>query len=57
MAFKIESNPEKSLNQLEVLFKKTKTKPFIYYLPLTEQQVLTFLNKRWKKKNKKIDIC
>jgi hypothetical protein len=31
---------------LEILFKKTTTKPHIYYLPLTEQEVIAKKNKK-----------
>ena len=32
-------------NMLDKLFRKTKTKPYIYYLPLTEEQVKQKLSK------------
>ena len=35
-------------NILDKLFFKTKTKPYIYYLPLTEEQVKNKLEKRKK---------
>jgi hypothetical protein len=39
-------------NILDKLFFKTKTKPYIYYLPLTEEQVKNKLEKRKKEINK-----
>jgi hypothetical protein len=39
-------------NILDKLFLKTKTKPYIYYLPLTEEQVKNKLEKRKKEINK-----
>lgn len=39
---------ENGSNILDKLFFKTKTKPYIYYLPLTEEQVKNKLEKRKK---------
>ena len=44
--FQVEEEPEKTLDSL---FKKTFTKPHIYYLPLTEEEVEEKRNKIKKK--------
>lgn len=45
-SFQVEEEPEKTLDSL---FKKTFTKPHIYYLPLTEEEVEEKRNKIKKK--------
>lgn len=45
----IPNNKEEPTKTLSDLFLKTKTEPYIYYLPLTEEQV----QEKIKKKNKK----
>ncbi len=35
----INESKESEINTIDKLFFKTKTKPYIYYLPLTEEQV------------------
>lgn len=44
------NNIEEPAKTLSDLFLKTKTEPYIYYLPLTEEQV----QEKIKNKNKKI---
>ena len=41
-----EKDSESEGNILDKLFKKTKTKPYIYYLPLTKEQVKQKLEKK-----------
>ena len=43
---KIESEKDNTGNILDKLFCKTKTKPYIYYLPLTKEQVKEKLEKK-----------
>ena len=46
-------NPEKEIvKTVDMLFKKTVTKPVIYYLPLTEEEVNKIFNIRYKKKKR-----
>ena len=45
---KINENKENEGNILDTLFFKTKTKPYIYYLPLTDEQVKQKLENRNK---------
>ena len=41
-----DKDSESEGNILDKLFKKTKTKPYIYYLPLTKEQVKQKLEKK-----------
>ena len=43
---KNEKDKDNTDNILDKLFYKTKTKPYIYYLPLTKEQVMQKLEKK-----------
>ena len=37
-----DENKEEPIKTLDILFKKTSTKPHIYYLPLSEEEVIIY---------------